>query len=81
MAFGLTKLEKRRERGDLIQLFKILNGYEEVAWHHPPELLRPELRQGPSASTRGNDKRLRKQEFTAKIRNDNCAAVRQQVAG
>jgi hypothetical protein len=75
VAFGLTKLGKRRERGDLIQFFKILHGYEEVAWHHSPELLRPELRQGPSAATRGHNMRLRKQEFKAKTRNDNFAAV------
>ena len=29
---GLTTLEKRRHRGDLIQIFKIVHGLEKVDW-------------------------------------------------
>ena len=29
---GLTTLEERRKRGDLIQIYKIINGIDEVAW-------------------------------------------------
>ena len=30
---GLTTLETRRLRGDQIELFKIVNGYEDVDWN------------------------------------------------
>ena len=33
---GLEPLSKRRERGDLIQMFKIINGLDIVSWHYPP---------------------------------------------
>ena len=29
---GLTTLEERRKRGDLINMFKITKGYESVCW-------------------------------------------------
>ena len=29
---GLTTLETRRLRGDILEVFKIVNGYEDVGW-------------------------------------------------
>jgi len=29
---GLTKLEKRRNRGDLIEAYKIITGKESIQW-------------------------------------------------
>ena len=31
----LTTLEERRKRGDLIQIFKIMKGFDKVQWHNP----------------------------------------------
>jgi len=33
---NLTTLEVRRQRGDLIQLFKIIRGADVITWHHEP---------------------------------------------
>ena len=33
---GLTTLETRRQRGDLIQMFKIVRGADNVTWHREP---------------------------------------------
>ena len=35
----LTTLEKRRKRGDLIQMFKIIKNIDEVNWHNPPDYI------------------------------------------
>ena len=37
--FRLTNLEKRRERGDLIQFYKIINGIDDVKWVKQPRSL------------------------------------------
>ena len=41
---GLSKLVTRRERGDLIQMFKIINGIEKVNWIKHIEFKRRQLR-------------------------------------
>ncbi len=35
-ALELTTLRERRIRGDLIQQFKIINGFDKVNWHNKP---------------------------------------------
>jgi hypothetical protein len=68
-AFGIEKLESRRTRGDLIQVFKAQNGLEDINWHHG-------LTYGNSTvTTRGNSRKMRRQVFPARLRNDRCAAV------
>ena len=32
---NLTSLEERRSRGDLIEQFKIVRGFDQVEWHYP----------------------------------------------
>lgn len=65
-AWGLTTLETRRSRGDLIQLYKILNGYDVVEWSTGLKLVPP----GPTRSSARNDLCLRREIFPSITRND-----------
>ena len=51
---GLTSLAERRERGDLIQFFKIHHNFNRVSWLKPLEPLHSTLKLGPAGSTRGH---------------------------
>ena len=44
IAFGLSTLVSRRERGDLIQMYKIINNIDHVSWHTKPTLRPPSPR-------------------------------------
>ena len=35
---GLTSLQDRRTRGDLIQQFKIIHGFDKLNWHIIPQV-------------------------------------------
>ena len=54
----LTKLSTRRERGDLIEIFKISNGYNSVAWCNPITKSRAVDNEGPAGGVRGHQRRL-----------------------
>jgi ribonuclease P/MRP protein subunit RPP40 len=59
--FALTTLEARKQRGDLIQTFKVLRGYEKVDFNIPIELT-PSLNQaGPAGNLRGHKLRIEKE--------------------
>ena len=58
---GLTTLSKRRERGDLVEYFKIANGFTKVDWHNPNKLCNSISCSGPARSIRGHQHRMTKQ--------------------
>ncbi|RNA05778.1 RNA-directed DNA polymerase from mobile element jockey-like, partial [Brachionus plicatilis] len=58
---GLTTLSKRRERGDLVEYFKIVNGLTQVNWHNPNKLCDSLSCSGPAGSIRGYQHRMSKQ--------------------
>ena len=64
--WGLTTLEARRRRGDLIQMYKVHNELESICWSTGP-------RPAPHTYTRAashNCYRLERESFTAKASND-----------
>ena len=58
---GLTTLKSRRERGDLIQYYKLVNKVNIIDWFHPNALTNSLLSSGPASGTRGHNLRLKGQ--------------------
>jgi ribonuclease P/MRP protein subunit RPP40 len=67
--FGIERLESRRNRGGLIQMFKARNGFESIRWHCDI------ISRQASITTRGNSERMVRQSFRSRVVNDRCAAV------
>jgi hypothetical protein len=57
---GLTTLEDRRKRGDLIQMYKIEHGFNQIDWYHPLGKAPNCDGEAPSSSTRSH-KRIYRQ--------------------
>jgi hypothetical protein len=68
---GLTSLQDRRKRGDLIQLFKISNGFNVVKWVNPIPTSNSLLQTGPASAIRGHQRRLSGQNSTKCIQREN----------
>jgi len=69
--WGITTLEERRKRGDLIQMYKVLHNIEDIRWHTGPiHTTATHLR----AAT-NNPLRLHRQQFPSRDRNDFCHFV------
>ena len=61
-------LETRRIRGDLIQIFKVLNGLDIINWHTGPAL----APRSQSRATSANEKRLVRESFPTVNQNNFC---------
>ena len=67
---GLTDLETRRNRGDLIQVYKLLNDIELVDNKCLPKIASSRVGNGPASSTRGNSQKLQRDKFPAANKNN-----------
>ncbi|CAF1076571.1 unnamed protein product, partial [Brachionus calyciflorus] len=56
---GITSLEERRTRGDLIQFFKIENSMNKINWFHPIKHTPNSSNTGPIGNTRRQNKYYR----------------------
>ncbi|RNA20167.1 RNA-directed DNA polymerase from mobile element jockey-like [Brachionus plicatilis] len=61
---GLTTLQERRVRGDMIQLFKFYRGFNAVCWVKPMEHCNSLSQAGPAGNFRGHRRRLSGQVTT-----------------
>ena len=73
-AVGLTTLEERRDRGDLIQTYKLIKGLEQVDNHCIPKSAPHLGTSGPASALRGKNNLVR-ESFRAKDNNQNCRAT------
>ena len=55
---GLTTLQNRRIRGDLIRFFKLKNDFNKINWYHPNALTNSINRSGPTSGIRGHNQRF-----------------------
>jgi len=58
---GLTTLEERRIRGDMIQYFKCVKGFNKIEWFNPNTVTSSISLFGPASGIRGNKHRLNRQ--------------------
>jgi hypothetical protein len=58
---GLSSLSDRRQRGDAIQLFKLINKFNSVEWYHPNLITNSLNTQGPASAIRGHNQRYQRQ--------------------
>ena len=56
----LTSLSDRRIRGDLIEMFKVVNGIDKINWIRKPIFRNDENHSGPASSVRGPIHRFRR---------------------
>jgi hypothetical protein len=72
---GLTTLEERRVRGDLIQMFKVAKCIEDVGWVVPPLFRRDGSVCGLAGYLRGHGFCYSRESFPSRVRNGCARAV------
>ena len=63
--WGINRLEDRRVRLDLIEMYKSVNGLDEINWERNPVVNTPKV----GFITRSNGVKIRRDTFKSKIRN------------
>jgi hypothetical protein len=71
---GLTTLEVRRDRGDLIHAYKLINGLEQIDNYCIPKSAPSLETNGPSSALRRRNNLVR-ESFKTKQKNDNYKAT------
>ncbi len=66
--FFIFDLEQRRQTGDIIQVFRILNGFDKVKWNDNQTLV---ARLTSEVNTRGHNKRLDKGQTSNCVQREN----------
>jgi hypothetical protein len=74
--WNLTSLEDRRIRGDLIEMYKIVNGIEKINWTNGLPFRADRNVLGAAQGTRGNDLKLEREVFSSQVRNRNARYIR-----
>ena len=74
MAVGLTTLEERRDRGDLIQAYKLIKGLEQLDNHCIPKSVPSLETHGPVSALRRRNNLVR-ESFKTKEKNKYCKAT------
>ena len=71
----LTTLNDRRKRGDLFEMYKVVNEHEQIEWVNFSKLRSYLEITGPAMGVRGNSRRIRRESFKSKIRNNFANSV------
>ena len=72
----LITLKARRERGDLIQHFKIIGKLNKVNFVLPNQVVQSIQTKGPAQGIRGNQHRLDRQKVKGYVQRDKCFSNR-----
>ena len=70
---GLTALQDRRMRGDLIETFKVLSNRKSIDWVKPLNLRKNVDISEPASSVRGNSLSMRSESFSSRVRYSFCS--------
>ena len=69
--WGITSLEERRTRGDLIQTYKTVNGLESIDWYSGLQF----VSNSRTRAATSHSKRLKREVFPSRACNDFCHFV------
>ena len=70
-----TSLKDRRVRGDVIEMYKVERGLDEIEWTKTPVLKTDIDLVGPAQGVRGNRLRLGREAFKSRVKNKFAKSV------